>query len=148
MKRRTVFAVALAGFAGFLYWQDQEKKPAPEPTPGALKLTPLFIGATAAEDRESLGVLCRELADCIERDGLQADPRLMSGVAFDDLRRAACECYTRGQSIGARQPKVKEAVQGFLESELGTSGGLVTKEKRAAWVASFREIAGACNVQP
>jgi hypothetical protein len=116
----------------------------PQPLPpDAFSLKGKFVGATAAEDAALLSALLDELADCIERDGSLADPRLKTGVAFDDLRIAAREARMRGESLGARQPAVKQAVHTFLDQAVGTSGGPVTPESRRAWVAAYRDLSEA-----
>ena len=89
-----------------------------------------------------MSALCAELADCIEYDGSH-DQRLKTGVAFDELRIAAREMRCRGESIGARQPAVRDAVHKFLDDAVGSSGGPVTPESRAAWVAALRDLSRA-----
>jgi hypothetical protein len=76
----------------------------------------------------------------IAYDGQQAEPRLKSGAAFDDLRRAARELRTRGVSLGARQPAVRDAIKAFLDQQVGTDGGPVDAAQRAKWVAAFRAV--------
>lgn len=117
--------------------------PVPEPDPGAVSLRGKFVGTKAAEDAQMLAALLAELADCIERDGTLVDPRLKTGIAFDDLRIAAREARMRGESLGARQPAVKEAIHSYLEKVVGTSGGPVTPESRRAWVSAFRDLSDA-----
>lgn len=122
-------------------------KPAPQPVPvpvppDAFTLRGKFIGPSAASDAATMSALCDSLADCIEYDGSH-DQRLKTGVAFDDLRVAAREMRCRGESIGARQPAVRDAVHKFLDDAVGSSGGPVTPESRAAWVAALRDLARA-----
>ncbi len=117
--------------------------PAPAPVPpDAFTLKGKFIGERASSDASTLSALCSELADCIEYDGLH-DQRLKTGVAFDELRIAAREARCKGDSIGARQPHVREAVHKFLDDAVGASGGPVTPESRAAWVSALRDLARA-----
>ena len=89
-----------------------------------------------------MSALCGELADCIEYDGSH-DQRLKTGVAFDELRIAARELRCKGESIGARQPQVRDAVHKFLDDAVGSSGGPVTPESRAAWVSALRDLSRA-----
>lgn len=148
MNPRHLFAIGL--LAGCLVsWGssrllEDSTPPAPEPTPSGFSLRGKFISPSAASDAAMLASLCNELADCIERDGSQPSPRLRTAVAFDDLRVAAREARMDGESIGDRQPHVKDAIQKFLESAVGTGGGPVTTEGREAWVGAFREIGRAC----
>lgn len=139
-----VAAVALL-VAAAIAFAPQRQSPAPSPTPvppDAFTLKGKFIGPTAAADAATLSALCDELASCIEYDG-QHDQRLKTGVAFDELRIAAREMRCRGDSIGARQPKVRDAVHKFLDDAVGTSGGPVTPESRAAWVSALRDLSRA-----
>jgi hypothetical protein len=110
--------------------------------PDVFTLRGKFIGPSAASDAATFSALCAELADCIEYDG-QHDQRLKTGVAFDELRIAAREMRCRGESIGARQPQVRDSVHKFLDDAVGSSGGPVTPESRAAWVAALRDLARA-----
>jgi hypothetical protein len=142
---RHVAAAALLLAAAFSY-ANRHATPAPPPAPlppDAFSLRGAFVGATAAEDAAMLSALLSELADCIEFDGKTAEPRLKTGVAFDDLRIAAREARMKGESLGDRQPKVKAAVHQFLDQAVGTSGGPVTAESRRAWVLAFRDLAEA-----
>jgi hypothetical protein len=139
-----VAAIALVAAAAIAFMPSKQA-PAPTPAPvppDAFTLRGRFIGPTAAEDASTMAALCRELADCIEYDG-QHDQRLKTGVAFDDLRIAAREMRCRGESIGARQPQVKDAVHKFLDDAVGSSGGPVTPESRAAWVSALRDLSRA-----
>lgn len=139
-----VAAVALL-VAAAIAIAPQRHAPAPSPAPvppDAFTLRGKFIGPSAAADAATLSALCDELASCIEWDG-QHDQRLKTGVAFDELRIAAREMRCRGDSIGARQPKVRDAVHKFLDDAVGTSGGPVTPESRAAWVSALRDLSRA-----
>lgn len=125
-------------------WRLPPEAPSPTPVPpDSFTLRGKFVGPTAADDAAMLSALLAELADCIERDGTLHDPRLRTGVAFDDLRVAAREARMRGESLGARQPQVRDAIHRFLDSAVGTSGGPVTPESRAAWVSAYRDLARA-----
>jgi len=141
-KHVAVLALVVAAAIAFM-----PSKPAPTPQPvpvppEAFTLRGKFIGPTAAEDAATMSALCGELADCIEYDG-QHDQRLKTGVAFDELRIAAREMRCRGESIGARQPQVRDAVHKFLDDSVGSSGGPVTPESRASWVSALRDLARA-----
>jgi hypothetical protein len=139
-----VAAVALV-VAAYLAFAPSRQAPAPTPAPvppDAFSLRGKFIGPTAAEDASTMAALCGELAECIDYDG-KHDQRLKTGVAFDELRIAAREMRCRGESIGARQPAVRDAVHKFLDDAVGSSGGPVTPESRAAWVAALRDLSRA-----
>lgn len=131
-----------------LYW-SLPARPAPQPTPApapdGFNLRGTFIGPTATDDAATLAALCGELADIIEQDGMKPEPRLKSGLAFDELRIAAREGRCRGESIGQRQPHARDAIQKFLESQVGVSGGPVGPKERATWIAAYRELARACS---
>lgn len=137
-------AVALL-VAAAIAFMPSKAAPTPQPVPvppDAFTLRGKFVGPTAAEDSSIMAALCGELADCIEYDG-KHDQRLKTGVAFDELRIAAREMRCRGESIGARHPAVRDAVHKFLDDAVGSSGGPVTPESRAAWVSALRDLARA-----
>jgi hypothetical protein len=139
-----VAAVALL-VAAVIAFAPSRQAPAPSPAPAppdAFTLRGKFIGPTAAEDASIMAALCGELAECIDYDG-KHDQRLKTGVAFDDLRIAAREMRCKGESIGARQPQVRDAVHRFLDDAVGSSGGPVTPESRAAWVSALRDLSRA-----
>lgn len=117
--------------------------PGPVP-PTGLVLRGLFVGQNSAQDAAMLSALTGEIGDIIAYDGTLAAPRLKTGVAFDELRIAAREGRMRGESLGARQPKVKEAIHAYLDETVGTSGGPVTPAERAKWVAAMQDISRAC----
>ena len=125
--------------------------PAPAPVVG-LDLRGRFVGPEAAADAATTSALLEELAGWIEYDALPVDnegrpkePRLKTGAAFDDLRRAAREGRCRGVSLGARQPAVRDAIKGFLDAQVGTDGGPVDAVQRAKWVAAFRTVGQAAG---
>ena len=143
-KHAAAAALVIAALVSYAY-RPAKVPPGPVPVPpDAFSLRAKFAGPTAAADAAMLSALLEELADCIERDGTLAEPRLKTGVAFDDLRIAAREARMRGESLGARQPAVKDAIHTFLDQAVGTSGGPVTPESRRAWVAAFRDLSDAC----
>jgi hypothetical protein len=140
----TPVRIAVAGALLLLAWFAAPSRPAPRPpAAGDIVLAGKFAGPAGAADAAVLSALFAELADEIEWDGTQEHPTLATGVAFDELRTRARDFRCRGERIGARQPRVRDAVKSYLESKLGTSGGPVTPEQRAAWVAAFRSIAEA-----
>jgi len=139
-----VAAIALV-VAAAIAFMPSKTAPTPQPVPvppDAFTLKGKFIGERAASDAIIMSELCASLADCIEYDG-QHDQRLKTGVAFDELRIAAREMRCRGESIGARQPQVRDAVHKFLDDSVGSSGGPVTPESRAAWVSALRDLSRA-----
>lgn len=145
-KWRFIAAAVLVLVA--LYWSlpaAPAPVPTPVPTPDGLNLRGTFIGPSATDDAALLAALCGELADVIEWDGMKPEPRLKSGLAFDELRIAAREGRCRGESIGQRQPHARDAIQKFLESQVGVSGGPVGPQERAKWIAAYRELARACS---
>lgn len=146
MSPRVVVGIVLL-VLGLLASMSGGKKPEPTPAPDrvGLNLRGKFIGPTAASDAAMLAGLCDELANVIEWDGMKNEPRLRSGVAFDELRVAAREARCRGESIGQRQPHARAAIEEFLNAEVGTSGGPIGPEGRSKWVAAYRELGRACE---
>lgn len=145
MDARKIVAVGLV-FAAVAV-NSIETKPVPQPDHG-LVLRGLFAGPTALSDARTVQYLSGEIADCIEIDGKSEKPRLSAGVHFDELRTAARAFRCRGESIGERQPAVSQAVGKFLDATVGNSGGPVTAEQRAKWVAAYREIERAASASP
>jgi hypothetical protein len=100
----------------------------------------MFVGPSAAADAVLVGALCGELADELQWDGTQDDPFFRTAISIDELRQRARELRCRGESIGSRQPAARDAIASHLERAVGTSGGPITPEQRAAWVTAFRDI--------
>jgi len=143
-KNRYIIAAVLAALALlFLVTSGDGSRPAPAPLgPGEFSLRGKFQGETAAADAACLAGLCDELAECLSFDGAKppAEQRIKTGAQIEDLRIAAREARMRGESIGARQPKARDAIQAYLDSTAGTNGGPLTPEKRGEWVAAFRAL--------
>jgi hypothetical protein len=120
----------------------QSDEPTPAPDTGPLVLRGTFLGPSASDDASLVGALCNELADEIEFDGSQpeAEQYLKSGVAVDELRKAARILRCRGISIGDRQPQARDIIAAYLDKAVGTDGGPLTAESRAAWVTAYREV--------
>jgi hypothetical protein len=145
----TLLAILAAG-AMVAFAIRETRTPAPAPAPGpapvvGLDLRGRFVGPDAATDAALTAALLEELAGQIEWDGQQTEPRLKTGAAFDDLRRAARELRCRGVSLGARQPAVRDAIKAFLDAEAGTEGGPVDAAARAKWVRAYRAVAQAAE---
>jgi hypothetical protein len=148
----TLLAIlAAGGMVAFAIRESRTPAPAPAPAPVVgLDLRGKFVGPDAAADAATTSALMQELADKIQWDGLPQDqegrpkePRLRTGAAFDDLRRAAREIRCEGVSLGARQPAVRDEIKRYLDAEIGTDGGPVDAAKRSAWVYAFKSIAQA-----
>jgi len=141
-----VATIGVCFMAFSLFWKRENPAPAPGPAPVVgLDLRGRFVGPDAATDAATTAALLEELAGQIEWDGSQTEPRLKTGAAFDDLRRAARELRTRGVSLGARQPAVRDAIKTFLDSEAGTEGGPVDAAARAKWVRAYRAVSAAAS---
>jgi len=141
----TLLAILAAGaMIAFSIRESGTPAPAPGPAPVVgLDLRGRFVGPDASQDAATTAALLEELAGQIEWDGSQTEPRLRTGAAFDDLRRAARELRTRGVSLGARQPAVRDAIKTFLDAEAGTEGGPVDAASRAKWVRAYRAVSQA-----
>jgi len=138
--KHVAFAALLAAAAVSWAARPAPVQPDVQPdNPAAFSLRGVFVGPTASDDAATVSALCDALGDAIEYDG-QHDKRLRTGVAFDDLRAFAREMRMHGDSIGDRQPRARDSIAKFLDAAVGSSGGPVTDESRAAWVAAFREI--------
>jgi hypothetical protein len=141
----TLLAILAAGvMVAFAILETRTTPPAPGPAPVVgLDLRGRFVGPDASQDAAVTAALLEELASQIEWDGQQQEPRLRTGAAFDDLRRAARELRCRGVSLGARQPAVRDAIKTFLDAEAGTEGGPVDAASRAKWVKAYRAVSAA-----
>ena len=126
---------------------QQQDEPTPSPDTGPLVLRGTFLGESASSDAGLIGALCDEIADEIEYDGNQpeAERYLKSGVAVDELRKAARVLRCRGISIGDRQPQARDIIAAYLDKNVGTDGGPLTAETRAAWVTAYRDIGRAAS---
>lgn len=146
MTDRARYTLASALVLGCLLAWALESRPAPEPAPGgALVLRGKFIGPTAAADAATLAAFADELAIEIEHDAAQGEPFFKTGTQYDELRTRARILRCRGESIGERQPKVRDAIEAFLNDAVGKSGGPVSKSQREAWAAAYREIGRAAG---
>jgi hypothetical protein len=142
----TLLAILAAGAMVAFAIRENGTPPAPAPGPApvvGLDLRGRFVGPDAAADAATTAALLEELAGQIEWDGQQAEPRMKTGAAFDDLRRAARELRCRGVSLGARQPAVRDEIKRFLDAEAGTEGGPVDAAARARWVKAYRAVSQA-----
>ena len=141
----TLLAILAAGaMVAFAIRENGKPSPGPAPAPVVgLDLRGRFVGPDAAADAALTAALLEELAGQIEWDGQQTEPRLRTGAAFDDLRRAARELRCRGVSLGARQPAVRDEIKRFLDAEAGTEGGPVDAAARAKWVRAYRAVSQA-----
>lgn len=145
MTTQVKLAIAAALIALYVFSQRQPAPAPPQPVPSSFSLRGEFIGETAAADAAMLAGLCSEIADEIEWDGAQPEPFLKTGLAFDALRTRARIARLKGDSVGDRQPRVRDAVDQYLVGTVGTSGGPVDAQARAAWVSAYRAIAEACR---
>ena len=137
--------LAAGGMVAFSIHESGKPRPVP-PSPApvvGLDLRGRFVGPDASQDAATTAALLEELAGQIEWDGQQTEPRLRTGAAFDDLRRAARELRCRGVSLGARQPAVRDEIKRFLDAEAGTEGGPVDAAARAKWVKAYRAVSQA-----
>jgi hypothetical protein len=142
--RHLIAAVLLA--LGLLSALGTRQSPTPVPANGDIVLVGKFAGPTAAADAAIAAGMFSELADEIEYDAMRAGgPHLTTGVSFDDLRTRAFDMRCRGQKIGDRQPRAREAIKGYLDAKVGVSGGPVGPEQRAEWVKALREIGRAAG---
>lgn len=143
MSLRVIVALVLLA-VGLFSMRGKAPEPTPAPEPHGLSMRGKFIGPSASADAATLAALCDEIADVLEQDGMKPEPRLKSGIAFDELRIAAREGRCRGESIGQRQPHVRDAIHKYLDEAVGSSGGPVGPQQRSAWVSAYRELGRAC----
>ena len=145
MERRHVIGAALLAVAAFVYAGRSTNDPTPAPpAPDAgLDLRGTFGGPDASADAATVSALFDELAAEIEWDGMQAEPSIRTGVAFDELRARARQLRCRGVSLGDKHQRARDTIKDYLDRTAGTSGGPLTPQQRSAWVAAYREVARA-----
>ena len=145
LERRHVAAAALVAAAA-IAWANNQQAPTPTPTPSPvpsseLDLRGLFVGPDAAADAAKVAALMEETAAELEWDGMQPEPFLKTGAAFDELRVRMFDLRCRGESLGAKHPRAREAIRGYLDEHAGKSGGPMSPAQRAAWIAACRHVA-------
>lgn len=147
MSDRVRLVLSLALVAGaILAWAADRRGPAPDPTPPeplAFTLRGKFQGATGADDAMVVQAMCDELANEIAWDGRQAEPMFKTGVQLDALRTRTRELRCKGESIGDRQPAVRQAIHEYLDATIGVAGGPVSDQQRAKWVDAYRAVSRA-----
>jgi len=142
---RHIAAVALLAAAALSSVNGTKPEPAPPAPAGPLDLRGKFVGFDAATDALLVASMCSELADEIAWDGQQPEPLIKTGLAFDELRIRTRIMLCRGESLGAKHPLARDAIEAYLNATAGTSGGPLTPEQRAAWVKAYREVAAAAE---
>lgn len=141
--RHVIGAALVAGLA--LVWSGRgrtEPTPAPGPAPDApITLAGKFSPTPdASTDAALMEALFGEIADELEWDAMEAEPLYKNGVAFDELRVRAFDMRMKGESLGARHPRVRDEIRAYLDRTAGTSGGPLTPAQKSAWVAAFRDV--------
>lgn len=141
---RHIAAAALVAAALVSWSSGRQDAPTPAPpAPEAFTLAGTFVGPDAAADAATTAALLEELAGEIEWDGMQPEPFLKTGVAFDELRVRARLLLCRGASLGEKHPRARDAIKAYLDQHAGTSGGPVSPAQRSAWVAAYRDVSRA-----
>jgi len=138
-----VAAVLLAGAAFAAY---VEYGPQPTPAPGGeFSLRGKWIGPQAAEDAAAFAGLCHGIAEALESDGAQQQPRITTGVQIEDVRVAAAEGRFLPRRLTQEQPHAVAAAGKYLDEVAGTSGGPLDAAARAKWVEAYRSLATAAE---
>lgn len=143
-----------AGLAAAVYYGPRlgQEQPTPAPAPAPLSDAPDLRGVfarnsdrqQARDDARAAGALLQGLADVIEYDGRrlgQEKPGLASGVQVEDLRLLAREFALPGEPLDRRYPGLGDLLGGYIELKVGTDGGELTPERRAAWQKAYEALA-------
>lgn len=148
IERRHLIGAGLLAAAAVLWARSGPTAPTPAPPApnAAVDLRGAFVGPDAAADAATVSALFDELADELEWDGLQPEPLVKTGVAWDELRTRARNLRCRGVSLGEKHPRARDAIREYLDRTAGTSGAPMSPAQRSAWVAAYREIARASDV--
>jgi hypothetical protein len=151
-ERRSYLPLLIAiGLAAWLVMARpfDQAAPAPLPAPVGVDLVSAFATnddrAEAAEHARTFAAICRSLADCLEYDAGRSEPLLKTGVQLDDLRRGLRQTRMRGWSFLAKYPALGSATEGYLVSQVGTSGGPLSADDRTKWISAFRTLAAAAE---
>jgi hypothetical protein len=143
---RHLAAVALVAAAALTYVKPAAPVvPVPPARPEALDLRGKFVGMDAARDAALVAAICGELADEIEWDAAQPEPLLRTGLAFDELRVRTRILLCRGESLGAKHPLARDAIEAHLTATAGTSGGPLDAAAKARWMKAYRDVAQAAE---
>jgi len=143
---RHLAAVALVAAAALTYVKPATPEPpVPPARPEAVDLRGKFVGMDAARDAALVAALCGELADEIEWDAAQPEPLLRTGLAFDELRVRSRILLCRGESLGAKHPLARDAIEAHLTATAGTSGGPLDAAAKARWMKAYRDVAAAAE---
>lgn len=150
MKDRSLLPLLLGlGLAAWCLWGYRPSTPRPDLPPDGPNLVAAF--ATNGDRTEAqlhahtFATICASLADCFEYDASRPEPLLKTGVQIDELRRGVRQTRMKGWSFVAKYPDLGPRVEEFLVAELGTSGGTLTPEQRAKWIAAFRRLAASAE---
>lgn len=92
---------------------------------------------------KALGDICSTMAEVLTYDGRKSEPRIKAGVHVDDLRRTTREFALDGKSLGQEYTDLGPVVKDHFDKAVGTSGGELTAEQRAKWIAAFESLAEA-----
>lgn len=143
-RARLVLSLALVAGA-ILAWVADRRGPSPDPTPEPLAFTlrGKFTGPTGPDDALLVQAMCDELSHEIAWDGRQAEPMFRTGVQLDALRTRTRELRCKGESIGDRQPAVRQAIHEYLDATIGVAGGPVSDQQRSKWVEAYRAVSRA-----
>lgn len=149
IEGRHMAAAAAIAAAAILYagsrTRDGEPTPAPPDPVAGLDLRGTFVGPDASQDAAITAALLDEVAAELEWDAMQPDPLYKSGLHVEELRTRARELRCRGVSLGEKHPRARAAIKGYLDATAGTSGGPLTPDQTAAWIAAYREVARAAR---
>lgn len=129
--------------------------PNPSPTPTAPDFRAVFAAwpdrDAAAADAIILATIFDSLADTLEfdagrktADGKPA-ARITTASQFDDLRLAVRDLRMGGRSFASRYPNLGPRIAAVLNEAVGTDGGPLSEEKRAAWLKALRTLGESCR---
>jgi hypothetical protein len=145
-RQKMIIAAALLAGAVVAAAVEFSHLPTPAPQPEAgFSLRGKWIGPQAAEDAAAFAGLCRGIAEALEADGSESQPRITTGVQIEDVRVAAAEGRFLPRRLTREQPHATAAAGKYLDDVGGTSGGPLDAVSRAKWVAAYRALAEAAE---
>lgn len=142
-SRNPLPLIIIGGLVLFLLFGSEESV-VPTPRPSGPDLVPAFRTnndrTQAQQHAHIFATICGKLAECLEYDGSRTDPLIKTGVQVDELRRSFRQLRTGGWSFLNQYPELGPAVDQYLTTQIGTSGGPLTPEQRRKWIDSMRTL--------
>lgn len=94
----------------------------------------------SAKHAELFGEICLITKSKLEIDGTRSVPKIATGEQQAELRKEVVYFHLSGKSMSDTYPNLPAVVGEFLTDEAGDDKGLLTPDKRAAWVQAYHHL--------